>query len=436
MSFDTTFWLGMTSSPSGPTPSASMTRFVRRQRFQTVTVSGPLLTIVGIVAVTAITCSFLVGTVIAERATFGETTCPAVAGNPNPAASPTDTATPAPPPSPALTRFEFAQKQMGMRFDFLVYAPTEEVATRAANAAFDRIRELNAIMSDYEPESELMQLCRTAGSGQVVPVSHDLWTILHISQQLSASTNGAFDVTVGPCVRLWRTARRSKVFPADDRLAAARQLVGYRNLTLHEDQKSVSLQIPGMQLDLGGIAVGYALDAAREVFIQHGLPCFLLDGSGDVLAGDPPPDATGWKIGLTPVDNPDGEATRFISLKNAAVTTSGDAWQHVELNGQRYSHIVDPRTGLGLTTRATVTVVANTATTADAFATAVSVLGAVDGMKLIETTPAAAAMIVENRDGTIVVSETRRLSDYLLPTPSTKSASELPQIDKPVTPKP
>src|SRR6185437_3752892 len=107
---------------------------------------------------------------------------------------------------------------------------------------------------------------------------------------------------------------------------------------------------PGMRLDLGGIAMGYAVDEAMRVLREMGITRALLNASGDILAGDPPPGATGWKIGIAPLASKDGPPSRYVLLANAAVTTAGDAAQFVEIGGRRYSHIVDPHTGLGLST--------------------------------------------------------------------------------------
>jgi FAD:protein FMN transferase len=297
-------------------------------------------------------------------------------------------------PEPMLTRYEFSQRLMGISFDISVYASDETVANEAAEAAYRRIRELNAIFSDYEPDSELNRLCKTAGTGRAVPVSRELWEILLASVALSEKSDGEFDITVGPLIRLWRKARRNKQLPDPEQLAAARSLVGYKLIKLDHQTRTVELTKAGMQLDLGGIAVGYACDEVLKIFQQRKLPRVMIDGSGDILVGEPPPSQDGWTIGIAPT-SPDGPPSRQLSLKNAAVSTSGDVFQHVEINGVRYSHIVDPRTGLGITDRSTVVVVAKTCLAADAWSTTVSVLGPERGIKkLVASHLEAAALIV------------------------------------------
>ncbi|HJT31742.1 MAG TPA: FAD:protein FMN transferase [Pirellulales bacterium] len=310
-----------------------------------------------------------------------------------------------------LRRFEFQQTHMGAPVKITLYASDERSANRAADAAFARFAELDEIMSDYKPESELSKLSRTAGAGRTVAVSDDLWKVLDRSQQLSEASQGAFDITVGPYVRLWRRARRSKEFPSRERLEEARRAVGYKHLRLDRQRHTAELLAPGMRLDLGGIATGYAVDEALAVLARQGVTRALIDASGDIGAGDPPPGEDGWKIGIAPLD-PAGPPSRYLRLRNAAVTTSGDAFQHVVIDGRRYSHIVDPSTGLGLTEPSSASVVAADCITADSLATTACVMGPRRGLKLIERTPHAAAFIVRDVDGKIETHVSERLSEY------------------------
>jgi thiamine biosynthesis lipoprotein len=309
-------------------------------------------------------------------------------------------------------RFEFTQIQMGMPFRIVLYALDADSANAAARAAYARIRQLNAIMSDYDDESELMRLCKTAGTGQVVPVSRDLLVILTQSLALSNRSEGAFDVTVGPLVKLWRKARRTKQFPTPEELAAARSAVGYRHLRIDEKAGTVELLKKGMQLDLGGIAVGYAIDDVLKLLKDRGITSALIDGSGDIGVSDAPPGTTGWRIGIAPLEA-DSEPSRFVILSNAAVTTSGDAYQFVEFDGKRYSHIVDPQTGLGLVDRSSVTLLAPNCTVADSYTKAIAVLGPVKGLRLIDEIPGAAAIVVRAPQGKIETFESKRLGEYV-----------------------
>ncbi len=307
-----------------------------------------------------------------------------------------------------LSRFQFTRTEMAVPITIVLYWSDSATATRAAEAAFAKIHRLTAILSDYDPQSELRRLENTASGGKAVPVSPDLWHVLSHAQALAERSGGAFDVTVGPVVRLWRRARRRGRLPPPELLDSARSLVGYRLIRLNRKDRTVELLKTDMRLDLGGIAKGYVVDEAFKVLKEFGISRALIDAGGDIALGDPPPEMPGWRIGVARL-KADGAASRVISLSNRAVATSGDTWQYVEIDGRRYSHIVDPRTALGLVDRSSVTVVARDGITADGLASAVSVLGPEDGIKLIETTPDAAALIVRATQGKI---ETYRSSRW------------------------
>ncbi|MBX6313841.1 MAG: FAD:protein FMN transferase [Isosphaeraceae bacterium] len=313
-----------------------------------------------------------------------------------------------------LERFEFRQTHMGSEFKLLLYCAEESTARRASEAAFARIAQLDAALSDYNPESELMRLCDRAG-GPPVPVSDDLFRVLERAQEMARRSEGAFDVTVGPVVRLWRRARRTRQLPDPARLERARSLVGYPMVHLDPKTRSVRLEKAGMKLDLGGIAKGFAASEALAVLRQQGITRALVAGAGDIVVGDPPPDAEGWTVGVAPLEQPEAPPQRYLLLHNAAVSTSGDTERFVEIGGTRYSHIVDPRTGLGVVARSSVTVVAPEGALADSLATAVYVLGPERGLRLVEATEGAAALIVRVSEPGRQAIESKRFSQ--LPTP-------------------
>ncbi len=310
------------------------------------------------------------------------------------------------------SRFEFTQPQMGLPFRIVLHAPDAATAEAAAKAAFARIAQLNDILSDYDTDSELSRLSRTAGEGRAIPVSADLWRMLQRSQAMARQTDGAFDVTVGPCVNLWRKARREKELPRADLLQAAKERVGWKKLELDSRNQTAKLRVPDMRLDLGAIAKGYAVDEALKVLRHHGVTKALVAGGGDMAVGDPPPGKSGWRIELAPPDVANAPPARFVSLANAALATSGDLFQHVEIDGRRYSHIVDPRTGMGLIDHSLVAVIAPDCTTADSLATAVSVLGPEKGLALIEATPGAAARILRKPGSSIELRESRQFKRF------------------------
>jgi thiamine biosynthesis lipoprotein len=290
---------------------------------------------------------------------------------------------------------------MGVPFRIVLYAPDATGAQDAAHAAFNRVAQLNQIMSDYETDSELNELSRTSGQGKVVHVSDDLWRVLERAQHFAQLSDGAFDVTVGPAVVLWRHARRIHQMPDPARLAEAVKAIGYKNIRPNQQDHTVGLLVRGMKLDLGGIAKGYALDEALKTLKAQGITRALVTGGGDMAIGEPPPEQAGWRIEIAPLDVPNAPPTRFVRLTTIGLATSGDVFQHLEINGQRYSHIVDPRTGVGLTDHALVTMIAPDCTTADALSKVVSVLGPEKGLKVIAQVPGVEAHVVRKPDDRI-----------------------------------
>lgn len=319
-----------------------------------------------------------------------------------------------------LKRFSVVQPKMGSLVTITCYAPDEAVAKRAIAAAYKRFDELNQVLSDYEPTSELMQLCTNAVPGKSQHVSEDFARVMNASQQISRDSCGAFDVSVGPIVRLWRRARRRKEFPPADLLTKARAKVGYQAIAINAKARTIELNKADMRIDMGGIAKGFAGDEALKAMREAGVSRALIDAGGDVVAGDPPPGREGWVIEVQRLTKPaesdgpalDGNAKttstrRLIRVKNCGVATSGDAFQYVVLDGKRYSHIVDPRTGLALSQSSSVTVIAPNGMAADGLASAVSVLGPVAGLKLIAKRKKTEAFVMQEVESKLVV----RISD-------------------------
>lgn len=285
-------------------------------------------------------------------------------------------------------RFEFQRPQMGLPFRMILYSRDADQAARVAEAVWGRIAELNAILSDYDENSELSRLSRSAGSGQRLALSPELATVLAEAERISRISDGAFDVTVGPYVQLWKRARRQRELPAPERLAAARAAVGWQFVKLEHQSDplhpmAATLLRPDMRLDLGGIAKGYALAEGARRIRQLGVRRFLISGGGDMVVGDAPPGEPGWRVEVAALDVPGAPPPKVLRLRHAALVTSGDFFQRAEIGGIRYSHIVDPRTGIGLTDHSLVTLVGREAMTVDAVSKLVAVLGPDRGLDLL-----------------------------------------------------
>ncbi len=298
----------------------------------------------------------------------------------------------------AAQRVSQTERHMGVRFSITVYADSAKRANEATRMAFARIADLDGRLSHYRPDSELSRLARRSPHEQFVPVSEDLYRVLSRGVEIGRLTDGAFDITVGPLVRLWRRSGREKRLPSDTSLRQAATSVGYEHIQLDPRLRAVRLTRPGMRLDLGGIAKGYALDEAMEVLQKHGVTMGLVDGGGDVVVGDPPPGRLAWQVGIVA---PTGDRLAgTIGLANRAVATSGDLYRYVEIDGVRYAHIIDPRTGLGITEGRLATVIAADGMTADALASALCVMEVERGIRLIERLPQVEArlMVRSGRD--------------------------------------
>jgi len=256
-------------------------------------------------------------------------------------------------------RIEAWRTLMGTEVRITLYADDVAAARAALDRAFARGQELDSKLSDYQEDSELNRLCRA----RRMAVSADLYRVLEYAQRIARESDGAFDVTLGPLTRLWRESRRSGVLPSAEALREARDRCGYRLLRLGRGGVVV-LQKPGMQLDLGGLAKGFAAEEMLQVLRREGFPRALVAASGDLAIGDPPEGRGGWRVEL-------GATGEVRELRNCAVSTAGDTEQFVVIAGVRYSHIVDPRTGLGFTKQRMVTVIAPAGLEADALDTAV-----------------------------------------------------------------
>ncbi|MHA4738677.1 FAD:protein FMN transferase [Dyadobacter sp. MSC1_007] len=269
------------------------------------------------------------------------------------------------------TRYVFEKGMMGSPFKLVFYAANDSIAGMAAENAFKRVEELNVIMSDYRDGSEINRLSARSGSGEWVKVSKDLFDILAISQDISAKTGGAFDATLGPVVQMWRHATRKGVFPTNEEISDAKVRTGYRKMKLDRKTRSIMLTQKGMRLDIGGLGKGYAAEEAIKELKKLGITSAMMDAGGKIVLTNPPPGSKGWNINVSN----GSDSLKSMRLSNVALATSGPTYRYMEHKGVRYSHIVDPQTGIGLLFHVRTTVISPDGTVADALATAFSVAG-------------------------------------------------------------
>jgi thiamine biosynthesis lipoprotein len=304
----------------------------------------------------------------------------------------------------ALEGYEITFPAMGSTMSIIAYAPTEEKATKAFEDTEREVARLSNILTDYEPDSELNLF--VANASTPTPLSTDLWNVLLASQIWHERSEGTFDASVGALTRLWRASRRSKSPPTLEAITNAKTQCGWRHIQLDSTKQSGCIDIQGVKIDLGGIAAGYIIDSAFDVMAKHGLTICLINAGGDIRCGDAPPGRTGWRIEVAPLaESPttsdtkkspvsDPQPLRRILLSNASIVTSGDLWQFYEFEGIRRSHIIDPKTGMGVPGPSVVAVIAKRCMDADAAATAISVMGIDRGMRFASQQHDLDAMIV------------------------------------------
>ncbi len=288
---------------------------------------------------------------------------------------------------------------MGTFTRVVAVAADSTTAKKCIDAALAEIQKVDELMSDYKSDSEISEVNRD-GFERAVKVSRSTYEVLQRSVEFSKLTGGAFDVTVGPLVDLWRSAAEANSTPSDAELREARSRVGYEKLILDANEMSVRFAVEGMRIDLGAIAKGYAIDRAIEAMQKRGAAGGMAEIGGDVRCfGVPAGRKDSWLVGLqapnTAVEGIGGGGLLLkLKLVDRAVATSGDYQQFILIGGKRHSHIIDRKTAAGAQGLSSVTIIANSATDADALATAVSVMGAEKGLALIETIPDTEAILI------------------------------------------
>ena len=269
---------------------------------------------------------------------------------------------------------------MGTKAWLTIAGLSDRDAERAAQAAFREMYRIESVMSTWRPSSEISRL-NAESSGTPFTVSPELYSLIDSALFYSRATSGAFDVTVRPLVRLWGFQGGTATLPSDAEIIHAMSLVGFGKVTLDPSRSTITLP-PGMQIDLAGIAKGYAVDRCVAALAGLGVRSALVNIGGNIYAMGAPPGETGWSIG---VRDPNGglETVGTLILRDEAVATSGNYENFVEIDGKRYGHIIDPRTGRPVSHVLSVTVVAPTGLASDALSTGLFVLGPESGAEAV-----------------------------------------------------
>jgi len=265
---------------------------------------------------------------------------------------------------------------MGTVVTISSYGESREHVLDATTKAFDEIRRIDRLMSVYQPSSQLSIVNRSASRKPVV-VDNDLVEIIKYANRYGALTNGEFDITVEPLMELWGFREEETgplPMPTDRELATAIEAVGIKKILVDEKECTISLLNPHCRIDLGGIAVGYSVDRAVKILKAEGIESAFINHSGDVYALGYPENCEGWEIGIPNPLSPQ-EMVRTLSLRDRALSTSGNYENFVTYGGNKYGHIMDPRTGHPSSRLLSLSIVSDTSITADALSTGVFVMG-------------------------------------------------------------
>jgi thiamine biosynthesis lipoprotein len=312
--------------------------------------------------------------------------------------------------SAQLKRFQFSENKMGSPFNLVFYHSDSAEAAQIAIACFKRVDSLNAIFSDYDSTSEIKRLVKFANQPQ--KVSDELFDMIMRSETAWKKSNKTFDITLGALTQLWRKARTENRFPDKTEIKKAKRSTGFQNLIPDKKSKTILCKTTGMSFDFGGIVKGHAAQMVIDLLKTKNITSALADAGGDIAMSDAPPGKKGWNIGINIPESEDELWDQYLELKNCAVATSGDVYRFTVLDGKKYSHIIDPRTGYGVTSQRNVTVIAKEGTTADWLATACSILPIKKALTLAQNENAA-ILIATLKDEKIITYKTTDFCNYL-----------------------
>ena len=279
------------------------------------------------------------------------------------------------------SRFSFSEQKMGSPLNIIFYAQDSVIANKQARACFELIDSLNHIFSNYDSSSELTSINNNAGIAKNI-ASPLMWELIMQSKEAFIKSKGAYNIAMGPLTQLWRTARRLKQFPNQVQIKNKLLLCDFNKIQFNNQDHSIYLSAKGMQLDFGGIGKGYIAQKVVDYLKKEGVTASLVDAGGDIVFGDAPPNKKGWIVGVNQPEKADDLLPEKLQLHNLSVATSGDVYQFIEHNGKKYSHIINPLTGYGVTSLRNVTVIANDGAVADWLATACSILPIKEAKKL------------------------------------------------------
>jgi thiamine biosynthesis lipoprotein len=300
--------------------------------------------------------------------------------------------------------------KMGSAFNLIIVSADSNKANHLARKSYELVDSLNHIFSNYDSSSELSKINASAG---LLPykMSRAMLDLVQKSQYAYIQSKGAYDISIGPLSSLWRKARKAKLFPEASTVIATKKLVGFAQVKINKRLGTIFLPNANMQLDFGGIAKGYIAQWVINFLKANGIQQALVDAGGDIVMSGAPLTQQGWLIGVNLPETTDDLLNKKLQLSNCSVATSGDVYQFIEYKGVKYSHIINPLTGYGVTNLRNVTIVAKTGATADWLATACSILP-IKEAKQLAISHQAALLITTLKNGKLVFEATPNFKNY------------------------
>ena len=307
-------------------------------------------------------------------------------------------------------KFSYSEMKMGSAFNLIIVSADSNKANHLARKSYELVDSLNHIFSNYDSSSELSKINASAG---LLPykMSRAMLDLVQKSQYAYIQSKGAYDISIGPLSSLWRKARKAKLFPEASTVLATKKLVGFAQIKINKRLGTIFLPNANMQLDFGGIAKGYIAQWVINFLKANGIQQALVDAGGDIVMSGPPLNQKGWLIGVNLPETTDQLLNKKLQLSNCSVATSGDVYQFIEYKGVKYSHIINPLTGYGVTNLRNVTIVAKTGATADWLATACSILP-IKEAKQLAISHQAALLITTLKNGKLVFEATPNFKNY------------------------
>ena len=307
-------------------------------------------------------------------------------------------------------KFSYSEMKMGSAFNLIIVSADSNKANHLARKSYELVDSLNHIFSNYDSSSELSKINASAG---LLPykMSTAMLDLVQKSQYAYIQSKGAYDISIGPLSSLWRKARKAKLFPEASTVLATKKLVGLNQVKINKRLGTIFLPNANMQLDFGGIAKGYIAGWVINYLKANGIQQALADAGGDIVMSGAPMNSKGWVIGVNVPETTDDLINKKLQLSNCSVATSGDVYQFIEYKGVKYSHIINPLTGYGVTNLRNVTIIAKTGATADWLATACSILP-IKEAKQLAISHQAALLITTLKNGKLVFEATPNFKNY------------------------